>query len=60
MNKMLPDAVANATELRKSKKGPKLLLNEEEELPTVIEENHQEEKEVKEIEDRKSNALAES
>ena len=40
MNKMLPDAVANATELRKSKKGPKLLLNEEEELPTVIEENH--------------------
>ena len=24
MNEMLPDAVANATELRKSKKGPKL------------------------------------
>ena len=60
MNEMLPDAVANATELRKSKKGPKLLLNEEEEIPTVIEENHQEEKEVKEIEDRKSNVLAES
>ena len=37
---MLPDAVANATELRKTKKGPKLQLNEEEPLPTVIEENN--------------------
>ena len=40
MNEMLPDAVANATELRKSKKGPKIQLNEEEALPTVVEENN--------------------
>ena len=56
---MLPDAVANASELRKSKKGPKIQLNEEEPLPTVIEEN-QEEIKVENGEGRKSNVLAAS
>ena len=59
MNQMLPDAVANASELRKSKKGPKIQLNEEEPLPTVIEEN-QEEIKVEIGEGRKSNVLAAS
>ena len=60
MNQMLPDAVANATELRKTKKGPKLQLNEEEPLPTVIEENNQEENKGEKAEARESNVLAES